>query len=163
MKQRFCLHCESPLPEFATARKRYCNDNCRNRAKYLRDKTPIEPRECVYCGTVFTPIKRTTANYCSNSCSTQDNRPIQNSKNSPSVKRDNAEILERATWAFEEYKSLKLSQRYEWVQKFIDHPANKRIAANKMLIGSKEGWNIAKICDQHTQSHYGVRIFDYYD
>ena len=115
---------------------------------------------CLYCGNEY-HAHRKTKKYCSDKCRVYDNRVPQNSKSSPTKRRENMEYFDRADYALELYRECGSNYREEWLQDYIDHPTTKKILCNPKLLRA-DGLNIAKIAHRFTMQKYGVSIKDYY-
>lgn len=79
-KKDLCKRCSCDISELTirTAVRKYCDD-CnleirREKNRNRRIKKPLEPRACTECLEIFTPKKKTTAEFCSNTCWSRNKR-----------------------------------------------------------------------------------------
>lgn len=64
-----CEYCEKPYDSYLNIGK-YCSKTCSNKVRHQKwlAANPILPKDCLNCGTAFTPSKRSEVKYCSNKC-----------------------------------------------------------------------------------------------
>lgn len=61
--------------------KEFCSQKCRSHTRWINTPKKIpQPRMCAYCGLWFTPKFKTTAKFCSDSCSVRAKRKIKINK-----------------------------------------------------------------------------------
>ena len=67
--EKNCEYCKKPYDSYLNIGK-YCSKTCASKTRTIRwnKNNPIQPKDCLSCGTTFTPSNRSEAKYCSRKC-----------------------------------------------------------------------------------------------
>jgi hypothetical protein len=76
-----CAHCHAPLEDVRDRRRKFCDNNCKQGARWLRKHPKLE-RACLVCNVDITDM-RSDAKFCSGKCAWTE----RNSKETPESRR----------------------------------------------------------------------------